>query len=61
MSKESTRPPSSSVFVGNIAYDQTEESMKKLFEQVGPVESFRCAWRSRMDGCVTMRIDGTED
>lgn len=49
MSKESTRPPSSSVFVGNIAYDQTEESMKKLFEQVGPVESFRCAWRSRMD------------
>eukprot|EP00894_Picocystis_sp_ML_P001967 jgi/Pico_ML_1/52484/g3183.t1 len=41
MSKESTRPPSSSVFVGNIAYDQTEESMKKLFEQVGPVESFR--------------------
>lgn len=46
MSKESTRPPSSSVFVGNIAYDQTEESMKKLFEQVGPVESFRCAIRS---------------
>lgn len=52
MSKESTRPPSSSVFVGNIAYDQTEESMKKLFEQVGPVESFRCAIRSMKERCV---------
>jgi len=30
-----------SVFVGNIPYDATEEKLKELFSEVGPVVSFR--------------------
>ena len=30
-----------SVFVGNIPYDATEEKLKELFSQAGPVLSFR--------------------
>jgi len=32
---------SRSVFVGNIPYEATEESLKEIFSQVGPVVSFR--------------------
>ena len=31
-----------SVFVGNVPYDATEERLKDMFSEVGPVTSFRC-------------------
>ena len=31
-----------SVFVGNVPYDATEERLKDMFCEVGPVASFRC-------------------
>ncbi|KAK7494753.1 hypothetical protein BaRGS_00013880 [Batillaria attramentaria] len=33
-----------SVFVGNIPYDATEEQLKEIFNQVGPVSSFRLVY-----------------
>lgn len=35
------RPPGTTVFVGNISYDTTEEELKEVFSQVGTVVSFR--------------------
>ena len=33
-----------SVFVGNIPYDATEEKLKDIFNEVGPVQSFRLVY-----------------
>lgn len=33
-----------SVFVGNILYEATEEQLKDLFSEVGPVVSFRLVY-----------------
>ncbi|CAH1798142.1 unnamed protein product, partial [Owenia fusiformis] len=33
-----------SVFVGNISYDTTEEQLREIFSQVGPVISFRLVY-----------------
>lgn len=33
-----------SVFVGNIPYDATEEKLKDIFSEVGPVQSFRLVY-----------------
>jgi cleavage stimulation factor subunit 2 len=33
-----------SVFVGNIPYDATEEKLKDIFNEVGPVVSFRLVY-----------------
>lgn len=30
-----------SVFVGNISYKSTEQDLRALFEQIGPVSRFR--------------------
>lgn len=35
------RPPGTTVFVGNISYDTTEQELKEVFSQVGPVLKFR--------------------
>lgn len=35
------RPPGSTVFVGNIAYDTTEEELREVFSQVGTIAGFR--------------------
>lgn len=35
------RPPGTTVFVGNISYETTEEQLKEVFSQVGNVLSFR--------------------
>lgn len=35
------RPPGTTVFVGNISYDTTEDQLKEVFSQVGNVVSFR--------------------
>lgn len=39
----SERPPTTTCFVGNVAYGVTEEQLGELFREVGPVKSFRCA------------------
>jgi RNA recognition motif-containing protein len=33
--------PPYSVFVGNVPYDATEERLKDMFSEVGPVAAFR--------------------
>lgn len=35
------RPPGTTVFVGNISYETTEEQLKDVFSQAGNVLSFR--------------------
>ena len=35
--------PPYSVFVGNVPYDATEERLRDMFSEVGPVHAFRCA------------------
>lgn len=35
------RPPGTTVFVGNISYDTTEEQLHEVFSQVGNVVNFR--------------------
>jgi len=35
------RPPGTTIFVGNISYDTTEDQLKEVFSQVGNVVSFR--------------------
>lgn len=35
------RPPGTTVFVGNISYDTSEEKLKEVFSQAGNVVSFR--------------------
>ncbi|KAI0561475.1 RNA recognition motif containing protein [Gracilaria domingensis] len=35
------RPPGTTVFVGNISYDTTEEQLNEVFSQVGNVVNFR--------------------
>ena len=30
------------VFVGNVPYDATEERLRDMFSEVGPVHDFRC-------------------
>lgn len=41
-----SRPPGTTVFVGNISYDTTEEKLKDVFSQVGNVMSFRLLYDS---------------
>lgn len=41
-----SRPPGTTVFVGNISYDTTEEKLKEVFSQVGNVVSFRLLYDS---------------
>lgn len=38
---EMGRPPGTTVFVGNISYETTEEQLRDVFSQVGNVVSFR--------------------
>ena len=33
-----------SVFVGNIPYEATEEKLKEIFSEVGPVNSFKLVY-----------------
>lgn len=35
------RPPTTTCFVGNVAYGVTEDQLRELFREVGPVKSFR--------------------
>lgn len=37
----STKTPSKVVFVGNIPYDISEEQLKDIFRQIGPIHRFR--------------------
>ncbi|EMR10177.1 hypothetical protein PNEG_01451 [Pneumocystis murina B123] len=37
----STKAPSKVVFVGNIPYDVSEEQLKDIFRQIGPIHRFR--------------------
>ncbi|KTW29831.1 hypothetical protein T552_01035 [Pneumocystis carinii B80] len=37
----STKAPSKVVFVGNIPYDISEEQLKDIFRQIGPIHRFR--------------------
>lgn len=45
--KEETRnegkPPSKKVFLGNLSFDTTEESLREHFEKCGPIESVKVA------------------
>ena len=34
--------PPYQVFVGNVPYDATEERLRDMFSEVGPVHDFRC-------------------
>lgn len=36
-----SKPPSKVVFVGNIPYDVSEEQLKDIFRQIGPIHRFR--------------------
>ena len=45
------RPPTTTCFVGNVAYGVTEDQLRELFREVGPVKSFRCATLPT-EGCV---------
>ncbi|KTW32669.1 uncharacterized protein T551_00154 [Pneumocystis jirovecii RU7] len=36
-----SKPPSKVVFVGNIPYDVSEEQLKDIFRQIGPINRFR--------------------
>eukprot|EP00193_Tetraselmis_chui_P000761 CAMPEP_0177758894 /NCGR_PEP_ID=MMETSP0491_2-20121128/4434_1 /TAXON_ID=63592 /ORGANISM="Tetraselmis chuii, Strain PLY429" /LENGTH=297 /DNA_ID=CAMNT_0019274671 /DNA_START=94 /DNA_END=983 /DNA_ORIENTATION=- len=35
------RPPSTTIFIGNIPYDVSEDDLKEVFSEVGPVKSLR--------------------
>ena len=55
-----------SVFVGNIPYDATEERLKDIFSEAGPVDSSqvimdRATNRSRGFGFVEMATDEAAD
>jgi RNA recognition motif-containing protein len=39
----SRRGPIHTVFVGNLAYEVTEEQLHEAFQRVGPVLAVRCA------------------
>jgi RNA recognition motif-containing protein len=41
----SRRGPIHTVFVGNLAYEVTEEQLHEVFQRVGPVVAVRCASR----------------
>ncbi|RFU30972.1 hypothetical protein B7463_g5367, partial [Scytalidium lignicola] len=41
--KNDGKPPSKRVFLGNLSFDTTEESLKQHFEKCGPIESIKIA------------------
>lgn len=42
-SKNDGKPPSKRIFVGNLSFDTTEESLKQHFEKCGPIDSIKIA------------------
>jgi len=39
--------PPYSVFIGNVPYDATEERLRDMFSEVGPVHDLRCVSHGR--------------
>ena len=37
--------PPYSVFIGNVPYDATEERLRDMFSEVGPIHDLRCVPR----------------
>ena len=52
--------PPYSVFVGNVPYDATEERLRDIFSEVGPVHAFRCA-SSLPYACLSPPYDSSRD
>lgn len=42
-SRKDSKPPSTRIFLGNLSYDVTEESLKEHFEKCGEIESVKVA------------------
>ena len=40
--------PPYNVFFGNVPYDATEERLREMFSEVGPVHDLRCVSASRI-------------
>ena len=42
-SRNDGKPPSTRIFLGNLSFDTTEDSLKEHFEKCGPIESIKIA------------------
>lgn len=51
--------PPYSVFIGNVPYDATEERLRDMFSEVGPIHDLRCVPRgsARFSLHPVVRVD----